>query len=54
MSLTFTVHYEDTSTPIVFELDSHIIELKYLISDALQIDFNSISLFVEKYSRKRV
>ena len=51
MSLTFTVHYEDTSTPIVFELDSHIIELKYLISDALQIDFNSISLFVERYGQ---
>ena len=52
MSLySFLVNYDDAATPITFSCESLILELKDLICSSFQTEFNSISIFLEKYGQ---
>ena len=52
MSLySFLVNYDDAATPITLNCESLILELKDLICSSFQTEFNSISIFLEKYGQ---
>ena len=47
----FTILYDNTSTPLTQSSESTVLELKDIISQALQIPFNNFSIYLEQYGQ---